>query len=258
MTETGERVGDGGRRRSADREPRGATATTSLKRPGLDADARAEARFQATADEFLVDLHLTVQADGEPFAERRWKRADPAGGRVSQLLAGRTAGWCSSATSASRCATASSSRQTSTDPTGEGRLRRRSSSTSPTARTICARSRTAARTSCWSRPASCACAWTCAAPAARRASPWTSTPRPSSWTGSRWSSGWPGSRGATATWARGASPTAASRASSSPHAGRRRCGRSRRCTPPTIATPTTCTTTAARWRRSSSATTRSA
>ena len=86
----------------------------------------------------------------------------------------------------------------------------------------------------------------------------TSTPRPSSSTGSRSSTGCRARSGATATSAPGASPTAASRASSSPRAGRRRCARSPRCTRPTTATPTTCTTTAARWRRSSSATTRSA
>ena len=48
-----------------------------LTRPGLVADVRSEARFAATADEFLVDLHLTVRADGEPFAERTWSERIP-------------------------------------------------------------------------------------------------------------------------------------------------------------------------------------
>ena len=37
----------------------------------------AESRFRATADAFLVDLRLRVKADGEPFAERRWKERIP-------------------------------------------------------------------------------------------------------------------------------------------------------------------------------------
>jgi len=48
-----------------------------LKRPGLDARVHAESRFGATADEFLVDLRVRVTADGEPFAERRWKERIP-------------------------------------------------------------------------------------------------------------------------------------------------------------------------------------
>ena len=51
-----------------------------LSRPGLDADVRAESRFRATADEFLVDLGLVVEADGEPFAERRWSERIPRDG----------------------------------------------------------------------------------------------------------------------------------------------------------------------------------
>jgi len=48
-----------------------------LERPGLEADVRAETRFAATADEFLVDLRLEVDADGAPFADRRWKERIP-------------------------------------------------------------------------------------------------------------------------------------------------------------------------------------
>ena len=48
-----------------------------LERTGLAADVRAETRFEATADEFLVDLRLEVEADGEPFAERHWKERIP-------------------------------------------------------------------------------------------------------------------------------------------------------------------------------------
>ena len=48
-----------------------------LERPGLEVDVQAESRFEATADAFLVDLHLRVEADGEPFAERRWKERIP-------------------------------------------------------------------------------------------------------------------------------------------------------------------------------------
>jgi uncharacterized protein len=48
-----------------------------LMRPGLEARVRAQTRVEATADEFLVDLRLRVEADGEPFAERRWKERIP-------------------------------------------------------------------------------------------------------------------------------------------------------------------------------------
>jgi len=48
-----------------------------LERPGLEADVRAETRFEATRDAFLVDLHLHVEADGAPFAERHWKERIP-------------------------------------------------------------------------------------------------------------------------------------------------------------------------------------
>ena len=48
-----------------------------LKRAGLDTDARAEARFEATDEEFVVDLTLKVSVDGEPFAEQRWKERIP-------------------------------------------------------------------------------------------------------------------------------------------------------------------------------------
>ena len=40
----------------------------------------SESRFGATADEFLVDLGLVVDADGEPFAERRWSERIPRDG----------------------------------------------------------------------------------------------------------------------------------------------------------------------------------
>jgi hypothetical protein len=48
-----------------------------LTRPGLEAHVHAESRFQATADAFLVELRVRVRADGEPFAERRWKERIP-------------------------------------------------------------------------------------------------------------------------------------------------------------------------------------
>jgi uncharacterized protein len=48
-----------------------------LERPGLVTDVRVETRFRASADAFLVDLRLRVDADGEPFAERRWKERIP-------------------------------------------------------------------------------------------------------------------------------------------------------------------------------------
>jgi len=48
-----------------------------LSRPGLDADVRAESWFRATADEFLIELELVVEADGQPFAERRWSERIP-------------------------------------------------------------------------------------------------------------------------------------------------------------------------------------
>jgi hypothetical protein len=44
-----------------------------LKRPGLETDVQVETRFEATADEFVADLRLRVEADGAPFAERSWK-----------------------------------------------------------------------------------------------------------------------------------------------------------------------------------------
>jgi hypothetical protein len=48
-----------------------------LERPGLEADVRAETRFEATNDEFLVDVRLEVEADGAPFADRHWKERIP-------------------------------------------------------------------------------------------------------------------------------------------------------------------------------------
>ncbi len=51
-----------------------------LTRDGFVADVLSKARFAATADEFLVDLHLEVQADGEPFAERTWSERIPRDG----------------------------------------------------------------------------------------------------------------------------------------------------------------------------------
>jgi putative CocE/NonD family hydrolase len=48
-----------------------------LERPGLAADVQARTRFEATADEFLVDLRLQVEADGAPFADRTWKERIP-------------------------------------------------------------------------------------------------------------------------------------------------------------------------------------
>jgi hypothetical protein len=35
---------------------------------------------QARATEFVVDLRLRVAADGEPFAERRWRERIPRDG----------------------------------------------------------------------------------------------------------------------------------------------------------------------------------
>jgi hypothetical protein len=62
-------------------DPLAATVTGSwryqLERPGLEADVQAETRFEATADEFLVDLRLRVEADGAPFADRTWKERIP-------------------------------------------------------------------------------------------------------------------------------------------------------------------------------------
>jgi uncharacterized protein len=48
-----------------------------LTRPGLTADVQVETRFEATADEFVADLRLRVEADGAPFAERTWKERIP-------------------------------------------------------------------------------------------------------------------------------------------------------------------------------------
>ena len=48
-----------------------------LIRPGIDADVLAEARFDCTAEEFLVNLDLTVTVDGELFAERHWNERIP-------------------------------------------------------------------------------------------------------------------------------------------------------------------------------------
>jgi putative CocE/NonD family hydrolase len=48
-----------------------------LRRPGLEAEVRSESRIEATAEEFVVELGLTVHADGEPFAERRWSERIP-------------------------------------------------------------------------------------------------------------------------------------------------------------------------------------
>jgi predicted acyl esterase len=48
-----------------------------LQRPGLETDVQVETRFEATADEFVADLQLRVEADGAPFAERSWKERIP-------------------------------------------------------------------------------------------------------------------------------------------------------------------------------------
>ena len=48
-----------------------------LRRPGLEAEIGSESRIEATADEFMVELCLTVDADGERFAERRWSERIP-------------------------------------------------------------------------------------------------------------------------------------------------------------------------------------
>jgi hypothetical protein len=48
-----------------------------LRRPGLEAEIRSESHVQATAEEFVVELGLTVDADGERFAERRWSERIP-------------------------------------------------------------------------------------------------------------------------------------------------------------------------------------
>jgi predicted acyl esterase len=51
-----------------------------LIRPGLDTEIHAEATFRGTAEEFLVDLELVVEAGGAPFAERRWSERIPRNG----------------------------------------------------------------------------------------------------------------------------------------------------------------------------------
>ena len=48
-----------------------------LKRPGPRGPRACGVAVRATADAFLVDLRLRVSADGEPFAERRWKERIP-------------------------------------------------------------------------------------------------------------------------------------------------------------------------------------
>ncbi len=56
------------------------TCRYRLRRPGLHADATAESRVRARETEFVVDLRLRVVADGEPFAERRWRERIPRDG----------------------------------------------------------------------------------------------------------------------------------------------------------------------------------
>ena len=79
MTETGTRW-------AMSRDDNPLTATTwgtarfHLRRPGLDADVKSTARFRCTAEHFLVDLRLQVTADGEPFADRRWRERIPRNG----------------------------------------------------------------------------------------------------------------------------------------------------------------------------------
>jgi hypothetical protein len=51
-----------------------------LRRPGLEAEIHSESRIEANADEFVVELALTVDADGERFAERRWSERIPRDG----------------------------------------------------------------------------------------------------------------------------------------------------------------------------------
>ncbi|MGN6377481.1 MAG: CocE/NonD family hydrolase, partial [Gaiellales bacterium] len=66
---------------AADDDPLSATAWGRwhyvLRRPGLETDIWSESRIEATADQFLVELGLTVDVDGERFAERRWSERIP-------------------------------------------------------------------------------------------------------------------------------------------------------------------------------------
>jgi predicted acyl esterase len=48
-----------------------------LSRPGLEVRSHAEARYSATAEEFICHLRLRVSADGKPFAERRVRERVP-------------------------------------------------------------------------------------------------------------------------------------------------------------------------------------
>jgi predicted acyl esterase len=79
----GMRCEDSGRRVAMAREDDPLSATVwgyrrfRLRRPGLDVVTRADARFRATPEDFLVDLRLGVSAGGQPFADRRWHERIP-------------------------------------------------------------------------------------------------------------------------------------------------------------------------------------
>jgi len=48
------------------------TTTFELRRPDLHARSAATARITSSADAFRLELQLEIEADGEPFARRRW------------------------------------------------------------------------------------------------------------------------------------------------------------------------------------------
>lgn len=49
----------------------------TLRRPGLEMEATAEAELRGTAAEFHLDLRLAVSRDGAPYREFRWQRTIP-------------------------------------------------------------------------------------------------------------------------------------------------------------------------------------
>ena len=79
----GMRCDDSGRRMAMARDDDPLSAAVwgyrrfRLRRPGLDVVTRADGRFRATPEHFLVDLRLRVSAGGRPFADRRWHERIP-------------------------------------------------------------------------------------------------------------------------------------------------------------------------------------
>jgi uncharacterized protein len=51
--------------------------TFRLRRPDVDARARASGRFTCTAEEFRAEISLEVEADGRPLARRAWDERVP-------------------------------------------------------------------------------------------------------------------------------------------------------------------------------------